>query len=91
MTRPIGTLIQKIQCQEMPCTTAPPTSGPSATAIPLTPDHTPIAMPRRSRERLGEQRERQRGDDRRARALDGARGHEQPGARRERGGGRGRA
>ena len=45
---PIGTLIQKIQCQEMPCTTAPPTSGPIATAIPLMPDHTPIAIPRRS-------------------------------------------
>ena len=45
---PIGTLIQKIQCQEMPCTTAPPTSGPSATAIPLIPDHTPIAAPLRS-------------------------------------------
>ena len=45
---PIGTLIQKIQCQDSVCTTAPPTSGPSATAIPLTPDHTPIAMPRRS-------------------------------------------
>jgi hypothetical protein len=41
-------LIQKIQCQEMPCTTAPPTSGPIATAIPLMPDHTPIAIPRRS-------------------------------------------
>ena len=45
-TSPIGTLIQKIQCQEMPCTTAPPTSGPIATAIPLMPDHTPIAIPR---------------------------------------------
>src|ERR1700722_9344163 len=32
----------------MPCTTAPPTSGPIATAVPLTPDHTPIAIPRRS-------------------------------------------
>ncbi len=48
-TSPIGTLIQKIQCQEMLCTTAPPTSGPSATAMPLMPDHTPIAMPRRAR------------------------------------------
>ena len=44
----MGTLIQKIQCQEMPCTTAPPTSGPSATATPEMPDHTPMAMPRRS-------------------------------------------
>jgi hypothetical protein len=45
---PIGTLIQKIQCHEAICTMAPPTSGPSATAIPLTPDHTPMASPRRS-------------------------------------------
>ena len=45
---PIGTLIQKIQCHEAACTTAPPTSGPSATAIPLTPDQTPSAIPRRS-------------------------------------------
>ena len=45
--RPIGTLIQKIQCQEMPSTTAPPTSGPIATAAPLMPDQTPIAIPRR--------------------------------------------
>ena len=28
--------------------TAPPTSGPSATAMPLIPDQTPIAIPRRS-------------------------------------------
>ena len=39
-------MIQKIQCHEMPCTTAPPTTGPRATALPLMPDHTPIAMPR---------------------------------------------
>ena len=45
---PIGTLIQKIQCQEMPCTTAPPTSGPSATARPPIPPHAPSARPRRS-------------------------------------------
>ena len=44
----MGTLIQKIQCHEMPCTTAPPTSGPSATAAPEMPDHTPNASPRRS-------------------------------------------
>ena len=44
--RPTGTLIQKIQCQEMPSTTAPPTSGPRATPRPLTPDQMPIAMPR---------------------------------------------
>ena len=44
----MGTLIQKIQCQEMPCTTAPPTSGPIATAAPEMPDQTPSAIPRRS-------------------------------------------
>ena len=44
---PTGTLIQKIQCQEAASITAPPTSGPSATAIPLIPDQTPRAMPRR--------------------------------------------
>ena len=47
-TMPIGTFSQKIQCQEMPCTTAPPTSGPIATAVPEMPDHTPSAIPRRS-------------------------------------------
>ena len=45
---PIGTLIQKIQCHEASWIIAPPTSGPSATAMPLIPDQTPIAMPRRS-------------------------------------------
>jgi hypothetical protein len=48
MTAPIGTLIQKIQCQEAIWMTAPPTSGPSATAMPLIPDQTPSATPRRS-------------------------------------------
>ena len=44
---PIGTLIQKIQCHEMPSTTAPPTSGPIATARPEMPDHRPSTSPRR--------------------------------------------
>ena len=47
-TSPIGTLSQKIQCQEMPLTIAPPTSGPSATARPLIPPQMPSASPRRS-------------------------------------------
>ncbi len=47
-TSPIGTFSQKIQCQEMPETTAPPTSGPNATARPLIPPHAPSARPRRS-------------------------------------------
>ena len=46
-TRPSGTLSQKIQCQEMPLTTAPPTSGPNATASPLMPPHAPRKTPRR--------------------------------------------
>ena len=47
-TSPIGTFSQKIQCQEMPETTAPPTSGPNATARPLIPPQSPSASPRRS-------------------------------------------
>ena len=49
-TSPTGTLSQKIHCHEMPSTTAPPTSGPIATASPAMPDHAPSAAPRRSRE-----------------------------------------
>src|SRR4029450_5171557 len=45
-TRPSGTLIQKIHCQERPETTAPPTSGPSATARPPIPLQAPSARPR---------------------------------------------
>ncbi len=44
--RPRGTLSQKIQCQLMPPTMAPPTTGPSATARPVMPPHNPIAAPR---------------------------------------------
>ena len=46
-TRPKGTFSQKIHCQEMPCTIAPPTSGPSATARPPMPPQAPSARPRR--------------------------------------------
>src|SRR3954463_3469819 len=46
--RPIGTLIQKIDCHDRPCTTAPPTSGPVAIASPATPPQMPRAIPRRS-------------------------------------------
>src|SRR6266511_1874213 len=45
-TSPIGTLSQKIHCQAIPCVTAPPTSGPSATATPLIPPQAPSATPR---------------------------------------------
>jgi hypothetical protein len=43
---PIGTLSQKIHCQLMPSTTAPPTSGPAATASPVIALKIPIAAPR---------------------------------------------
>ena len=49
-TSPTGTFSQKIHCHEMPSTTAPPTSGPIATASPAIPDQAPSAAPRRSRE-----------------------------------------
>src|SRR4029079_19165492 len=45
---PIGTFSQKTQCQDRPLTTAPPTTGPNATARPLMPPHAPKARPRRS-------------------------------------------
>ena len=45
---PIGTLIQKIQCQFRPWTTAPPTSGPPATASPPIPPQMPMIDPRRA-------------------------------------------
>ena len=45
-TMPSGTLSQKIHCQERPETTAPPTSGPSATARPPIPLQAPSASPR---------------------------------------------
>ena len=45
---PTGTFSQKTQCHEMPLTTAPPTSGPNATARPLMPPHAPRKTPRRS-------------------------------------------
>ena len=44
--RPIGTLSQKIQCQLIPPTMAPPTTGPRATANPVMPPHNPMAAPR---------------------------------------------
>lgn len=37
---------QKIHCQARPSTTAPPTTGPQAIAMPLTADHRPSASPR---------------------------------------------
>ena len=45
---PSGTLSQKIHSQAMPSVTAPPTSGPLATARPVTAKKIPSAEPRRS-------------------------------------------
>ncbi len=45
---PIGTLTQKTHCQARPSTTAPPTSGPRATAMPVMALKMPMAAPRRS-------------------------------------------
>ncbi len=42
----IGTFSQKIHCQSIPCTTAPPISGPLATARPVIALNIPIAAPR---------------------------------------------
>ena len=43
---PIGTLIQKIHCHASPSATAPPITGPLATARPVRPCSAPIAAPR---------------------------------------------
>ncbi len=48
---PMGTLTQKIQCRLKPWVTAPPTSGPPATARPATPPQMPMMAPRRSAEK----------------------------------------
>ena len=67
---PIGTLIQKIQCQSMPCVTAPPTIGPNRdceTGEPaVDPDDHPAPLSRESGRQDG-QTERQ--DDRAAEPL----------------------
>ena len=72
-TRPMGTLSQKIQCQLMPSTMAPPTRGPSATARPPMAPHAPSATPRRSaRDRGTQQGQGQGHHERGSGALDGA-------------------
>ena len=43
---PIGTLTKKIHCQPMPVVMIPPTTGPTATAAPVTAPKTPKAIPR---------------------------------------------
>jgi hypothetical protein len=48
MSRPIGTLSQKIHCQASPWAIAPPRTGPLKTASPVTLLKIPSALPRRS-------------------------------------------
>ena len=43
---PIGTFRKKIDCQLIPSTRAPPTSGPKATARPIVAPYTPMAVAR---------------------------------------------
>ena len=82
---PIGTLIQKIQCQEMPSTTAPPTSGPIATARPEMPDQRPSTSPRRPAGKASESSVSVSGSTDAARgALDGAGGDQRAGGGGER-------
>ena len=57
----MGTLIQKIQCHERPLTTAPPTSGPLATASPVMALKMPMAAPRRSGGKASDSRARPSG------------------------------
>jgi hypothetical protein len=45
-TMPMGTSIQKMNSQLIPSTTAPPISGPLATARPVMALNMPIAAPR---------------------------------------------
>ena len=47
-TRPTGTFSQKMYCHDHPVVTAPPTSGPMATAAPPMAPHIPRATLRRS-------------------------------------------
>ena len=91
MTSPIGTFSQKIHGQSRPWATAPPTTGPASTAIPVTLAEDPERPgPALRRERRGQQGERQREHQRRARALHGAGRDQRAGVRRQRARGRGR-
>ena len=58
---PIGTLIQKIHCQESPSTTAPPTRGPTATASPPSAPQMPRATLRRAAGTPAERRVKESG------------------------------
>ena len=86
---PIGTFSQKIHCQSRPSTTAPPTTGPTATPRPLMPPQIPIAALRMpSRYRAREQGQRQRHHRGRADSLHRAGADEHPRLGGQRAGGR---
>ena len=57
-TTPIGTLMKKIQFQEMCSVMIPPSSGPIASAIAETPAQIPIAVPRSFTAKVAEMIER---------------------------------
>jgi len=83
-------LSQKIHCQATPSATAPPITGPLATARPGQPlqraDRRAAAL---RRERRADERERERHHERRSDALHGARGDQPLDRRRQRAGRRG--
>ena len=82
----MGTFSQKIHCQEMPSTTAPPTSGPHGDREPA--DAAPGAERQAAllgRDRRAEDGQRQRRDDRAAEALHGPRDDQRLHRGRERG------
>ena len=87
-TIPTGTFSQKIQCQESVSVSAPPTTGPSDAAPAATAPHAPSTRPRRSAGGGGEDRQRQRRDQRAADALERTRRDQRAGRRRERARGR---
>ena len=85
-SRPTGTFSQKIHCHEIPSITAPPTSGPLATAIPpIAPQIAERDAAALGRKGVGEDRQRQRHHERAAEALHRPRGDQRLHRRRERG------
>ena len=90
-TSPIGTLIQKIQCQEMPCDHRAADQRADRDGDPLTArPHADRGAAALGGEGLGEQRERERGDHRGAGSLHRACATSSPVVGRERRGRRGR-
>ena len=71
-TAAMGTLIQNIHCHGAPSAIAPPTTGPTMVATPVTPPNIPSALARSSLgKRYAQQRHRQRHDKRRPSVLHG--------------------